>query len=72
MTHKTLSEQHAANQNDDRIGLLVVGMYRSETSAITKTINLLGAGLVGYLMPAHTEFNAIGHFGNIRIVSIPH
>ncbi|MDN5941109.1 MAG: hypothetical protein L0H94_04415 [Nitrospira sp.] len=40
-TKKMLPKRHAAEKTNSRIGLLVVGMHRSGTSAVEKTINLL-------------------------------
>ena len=52
------------------MGLLVVGMHRSGTSAATKIISLLGAELPGNLMPPHVEFNASGFWESLDIVAI--
>ncbi len=42
--------------------LLVLGMHRSGTSALTRTINLLGADLPQGLIPASTTSNPAGHW----------
>lgn len=53
-----------------RVGLLVVGMHRSGTSASTRIISLLGAQLPGNLMPSHTEFNAAGFWESLDVVAL--
>ena len=40
--------------------LLVLGMHRSGTSALTRTLSLLGAALPQQLMGAKEENNALG------------
>ncbi|HMB68683.1 MAG TPA: sulfotransferase family protein, partial [bacterium] len=39
----------------DRLALLVLGMHRSGTSALTRIVNLLGAELGENLLPAHPD-----------------
>lgn len=40
------------------LAILVLGMHRSGTSALTRTLNLLGAGLPGNLIPAKPDNKA--------------
>ena len=70
MTKKTPPKRHAAKKASGRIGLLVVGMHRSGTSAVAKTINLLGAELPSHLMPAHAEFNAAGYWESQEVADL--
>lgn len=42
--------------------ILVLGMHRSGTSALTRTISLLGAALPGELIPASQTSNPAGHW----------
>jgi len=44
-----------------RVALLVLGMHRSGTSALTRVLNLLGCSLPGTLMEANST-NAAGHW----------
>ena len=53
-----------------RAGLLVAGMHRSGTSAVTRIINLLGATLPSNLMPAHEQFNATGFWESNDVVAL--
>ena len=53
-----------------KIGLLVVGMHRSGTSATAKLLNILGAALPGNLMPPHSEINAKGFWESYDIASL--
>lgn len=69
IVQKTGSEPQGP-ESVDRTGLLVVGMHRSGTSALTKTINLLGADLPRNLMPAHAEFNAAGYWESQDVVDL--
>ena len=69
-TKKTPPKRHAAPPVNSRIGLLVVGMHRSGTSAVTKTINLLGAKLPSHLMPPHAEFNAAGYWESQEVADL--
>lgn len=52
--------------------LLVAGMHRSGTSAITRILNLLGAALPDNLMAPHSEFNPKGFWESQDVVSINH
>lgn len=51
-----------------RIGLLVLGMHRSGTSAVTRVINLLGADLPGTMIGAGPG-NARGHWESEPVVA---
>ena len=70
MKKKMPPKQRAVTSNDSRIGLLVVGMHRSGTSAVAKTINLLGAELPSHLMPAHADFNAAGYWESQEVADL--
>lgn len=48
-------------------GLLVLGMHRSGTSAVTGVLRLLGAGLGDKLMPAVEDVNPKGYWENLEI-----
>jgi GT2 family glycosyltransferase len=50
-----------------RTALLVLGMHRSGTSALTRTLNLLGADLPHGLIPASTSSNPSGHWESREI-----
>lgn len=54
----------------ERLGLLVVGMHRSGTSAATRIISLLGPRLPSNLMPASAEFNASGFWESLDVVAL--
>jgi len=68
MMKEAMPKVRRTKKSDEQIGLLVVGMHRSGTSAVTKTISLLGADLPRNLMPAHTEFNAAGYWESQDVV----
>ena len=70
MKKKMPPKQRAVTNNNSRIGLLVVGMHRSGTSAVAKTINLLGAELPSHLMPAHADFNAAGYWESQEVADL--
>jgi GT2 family glycosyltransferase len=50
-----------------RTALLVLGMHRSGTSALTRTLNLLGADLPHGLIPASASSNPLGHWESREI-----
>ena len=49
--------------------VLIAGMHRSGTSALTRLINLFGAGLASDLLPAKSD-NVKGFWESRRIVDI--
>ena len=51
----------------DRLALLVLGMHRSGTSALTRILNLLGAEIGDDLLPAHPD-NPAGFWESRDIV----
>ena len=53
----------------DRQAILVLGMHRSGTSAITRVLNILGAALPTRLLP-ETVANPVGHFESLDIVTL--
>lgn len=48
-------------------GLLVLGMHRSGTSAVTGVLRLLGAGLGDKMVPAEENINPKGYWENLEI-----
>ena len=50
-----------------RIAILVLGMHRSGTSAVTRVINLLGADLPSNLMPAVAGANEPGFWESMDV-----
>lgn len=57
----------AAPRSHQPVAVLVVGMHRSGTSALSGMLNYLGVIAPGELLPA-TEFNQKGYFENRRII----
>ena len=51
------------------MALLVLGMHRSGTSALTRVLNLLGASLGDDLMPPGDD-NPLGFWEHLGIVSV--
>lgn len=56
--------------NHDRHAILVLGMHRSGTSAVTRVINLLGAEIGRNLMPAAEGNNSLGFWEHSGVVEI--
>jgi hypothetical protein len=50
--------------------IIVLGMHRSGTSALTGCLGLLGVELGSSLIPAHPELNAKGHWEHREAVSL--
>jgi hypothetical protein len=50
--------------------LLVLGMHRSGTSALTRVLSLLGADLPRNLIPAVKESNELGHWESIDLLAV--
>lgn len=50
--------------------LLVAGMHRSGTSALTRLLNLLGATLPANLMAPHSQFNPTGFWESNDVIAI--
>jgi hypothetical protein len=59
----------AVSEQTERVCVLVLGMHRSGTSAMTRTINAMGAALPGNLIPP-LEDNAEGFWESADIVGI--
>jgi len=57
----------AGIQRTERIGILVLGMHRSGTSALTRVINLLGADLPSRLLPPMRGNNEAGFWESKEI-----
>ena len=55
---------------DSRLCILVVGMHRSGTSAVTRVINLLGAGIARDLTPPQADNNERGFWESEAIIGI--
>ena len=58
------------NETPGRRGILVLGMHRSGTSALTRIINLLGADLSKDITPPHGERNEAGYWEPRELVLI--
>ncbi len=58
---------HAGAQRTGRIAILVLGMHRSGTSALTRVINLLGADLPSRLLPPMRGNNEAGFWESKEI-----
>lgn len=56
-------------QTAERIAVLVLGMHRSGTSALTRVLSLLGCDLPRTLVAAHPS-NEAGHWESLPIVSL--
>jgi hypothetical protein len=52
-----------------RLCIIVCGMHRSGTSALTRVVNLLGADIAGDLIPAHSE-NIRGYWESAAVIRI--
>lgn len=63
--HKT-PKSSASSQSE---AILILGMHRSGTSALTRVVNLLGAQLPKTLMGA-SEANKTGHWESLRLVEL--
>ena len=57
------------NRAANRIGVLVLGMHRSGTSALTRVLNLLGCDLPATLMDS-AAFNEAGHWESMAIMGL--
>ncbi len=64
-----MSEHRPRRDGARRTAVLVLGMHRSGTSALTRIVNLLGAALPQDLLPANPT-NPAGHWEPNRIVAI--
>ena len=51
----------------DRVGIVVAGMHRSGTSAMTRVVNLLGADIASDLIPPIKDENDVGFWESIKI-----
>ena len=61
------SRQISVPNTENRSAILVLGMHRSGTSAVTRVINLLGATLPKHLMPAATQNNPTGFWESANL-----
>jgi hypothetical protein len=59
----------AATRFPKRVALVVLGMHRSGTSALTRVLNLLGAELSGDLLPANAG-NPLGYWESAEGVAL--
>jgi hypothetical protein len=55
---------------DSKLCILVVGMHRSGTSAVTRVVNLLGAGIARDLTPPQVDNNERGFWESETIIAI--
>ena len=58
-----------SQSNADRVGVMVLGMHRSGTSALTRMLNLLGCDLPKTMMAANWS-NEAGHWESCTIASL--
>ena len=64
------SHDRAAPGTTDKIALVVLGMYRSGTSAISRALNLCGALLPGRVMPAKLGLNPKGFWESEAVTDL--
>lgn len=64
-----VSDMPLGEADPDRTAILVLGMHRSGTSAITRVMSILGAALPERLMPK-AEGNPVGYFEPMAIVTL--
>ena len=63
------TEQTSVAANKNKSVVVVLGMHRSGTSALTKALEVMGVSLSENLMP-EGEFNPKGHWEDLDVVSI--
>lgn len=63
------TEQTSVEASQNKSVVIVLGMHRSGTSALTKALQVIGVSLSENLMP-EGEFNPKGHWEDIDVVSI--
>lgn len=63
------TEQTSVEISQNKSVVIVLGMHRSGTSALTKALQVIGVSLSENLMP-EGEFNPKGHWEDIDVVSI--
>ncbi|MDK9775105.1 MULTISPECIES: glycosyltransferase [unclassified Vibrio] len=63
------TEQTSVETSQNKSVVIVLGMHRSGTSALTKALQVIGVSLSENLMP-EGEFNPKGHWEDIDVVSI--
>lgn len=66
---KAKSDRAHDSAPKDRICVLVLGMHRSGTSALTRVLNMLGCDLPKNIVPAHTS-NEAGHWEPSSVVQL--
>src|SRR3546814_15012580 len=66
MAQKRISRRVKAETKADSTGILILGMHRSGTSALTRVLNLLGVALGERLMPAG-KGNESGHWESLAV-----
>lgn len=66
---RTRGTESQSGPREKRVALVVLGMHRSGTSALTRVLGLLGAELPATLMPAHAS-NARGFFESATIFEL--
>ena len=64
-------KEHVSDVDPNRKRLVVVlGMHRSGTSAITRALKVLGVELGDHLMPAHERENATGYWEDLDLYQL--
>lgn len=66
---KAVRGNRSSEPRGERVGVLVLGMHRSGTSALTRVLSLLGCDLPKTLVPAHPS-NEAGHWESLPIVEL--
>ena len=64
------SKRRGASKASTKKAILVVGMHRSGTSAITRVLNLLGCDLPSTLMRESAQSNEAGFWESLRIMHL--
>lgn len=64
------SESRSVEPNQQRTAVLVLGMHRSGTSALTRVISLLGADLPANLMPPIRDNNESGFWESLDLYQL--
>ena len=64
------SKRRGASKAATKKAILVVGMHRSGTSAVTRVLNLLGCDLPSTLMRESAQSNEVGFWESLRIMHL--
>ena len=68
--HATETASRSGDRSTGRTCVVVLGMHRSGTSALTRVISLLGASLPKNMMPPAAQNNALGFWEPARLVAL--